>query len=151
MLTGTNIKIVLRKGIGDMSKLSTIEGIGEIYEEKLKEIGIASVEAFLEACATPKGRAEIAEKTEISEKLILKWANAADLSRIKGIGGEYSELLEAAGVDTVPELSTRKPENLYNKLVQTNEKKKLVRKLPTEEQVGDWVKQANALPRVLKY
>jgi len=134
-----------------MSKLSIIEGIGEIYEGKLGEIGIDSLEAFLEACATKKGRADIAQKTEISEKLILKWANAADLTRIKGIGGEYAELLEAAGVDTVPELSNRKAENLYNKMVETNEKKKLVRKLPTQGQVEDWIKQADSLPRILKY
>lgn len=93
----------------------------------------------------------LAKKTGITEKLILKWANHADLIRIKGIGGEYSELLEAAGVDTVPELAKRKPENLYAKMVEVNEAKKLVRKLPTQMQVEDWIKQAANLPRVLKY
>lgn len=134
-----------------MSKLSMIEGIGEAYEAKLKEAGLSSIEDFLEACATKKGRTDLAEKTGIAEKLILKWANHADLARIKGIGGEYAELLEAAGVDTVPELSKRRADNLYAKMVEINETKKLVRKLPTEKQVEDWIQQAAALPRVMKY
>lgn len=134
-----------------MSKLMNIEGIGEVYEIKLKEIGVLSVEGLLERCSTKKGRAELAEKADVSEKLILKWANHADLMRIKGIGGQYAQLLEAAGVDTVPELSQRKPENLYEKMLSINEEKKLVRKLPTAKQVADWVEQAAKLPRVLNY
>lgn len=134
-----------------MSKLSIIEGIGESYETKLKEAGVTSIEAFLEQCATKKSRTELAEKTGISEKLILKWVNHADLIRIKGIGGEYAELLEAAGVDTVPELANRKPENLFAKIVEVNAEKKLVRKLPVEKQVAGWVAQAKELPRKLTY
>lgn len=134
-----------------MSKLSIIEGIGETYEAKLEAAGVKSIEALLETCATKKGRTELAEKSGISEKLILKWANHADLARIKGIGGEYAELLEAAGVDTVPELAMRKAENLFKKMQETNDAKSLVRKLPTETQVEDWVKQAAALPRILQY
>ncbi len=134
-----------------MSKLSVIEGIGEAYETKLKASGVNSIEALLETCATKKGRDELAEKTGISDKLILKWANHADLARINGIGGEYAELLEAAGVDTVPELATRKAENLFKKIQEINEAKSLVRKLPTEKQVEDWVKQAADLPRILQY
>ncbi|MCD4713534.1 MAG: DUF4332 domain-containing protein [Clostridiales bacterium] len=134
-----------------MSKLSVIEGIGEAYESKLNEAGIKSIEGLLEVCSTKKGRTEVAEKAGVSEKLVLKWSNHADLMRIKGIGGEYAELLEAAGVDTVPELATRKPENLFKKLNEINETKSLVRKLPTEAQVGDWVEQAGKLPRVLNY
>lgn len=134
-----------------MSKVSLIEGIGEAYELKLEAGGVNSVEALLEACATKKGRSQLAEKTGISEKLILKWANHADLIRIKGIGGEYAELLEAAGVDTVPELATRKGENLFKKLQEINDAKSLVRKLPTQAQVEDWITQAAALPRVLTY
>ncbi len=98
-----------------MSKLSVIEGIGEAYEARLEEAGVKSIEVLLETCATKKGRSDIAEKTGITEKLILKWANNADLARIKGIGGEYAELLEAAGVDTVPELATRKADNLFKR------------------------------------
>ena len=134
-----------------MTKLSVIEGIGEAYEEKLKTAGISSIEALLEAGAAKNGRTDLAEKTGISEKLILKWTNHADLARIKGIGGEYAELLEAAGVDTVPELAQRKAENLMAKMVEINETKKLVRKLPTAGQVADWIKQAKELPRVMKY
>ncbi len=134
-----------------MSKLSVIEGIGEAYEAKLIASGVNSMEALLKVCATKKSRTELAEKTGISEKLILKWANHADLARVKGIGGEYAELLEAAGVDTVPKLAKRKAENLHKKLFETNEAKSLVRKLPSEKQVEDWIKQAANLPRVLQY
>jgi predicted flap endonuclease-1-like 5' DNA nuclease len=134
-----------------MAKLNTIEGIGETHETTLEAAGIKSVEALLSACATKKGRVDLAEATGISEKLILKWANRADLMRIKGVGEEYSDLLEAAGVDTVPELAMRKPENLFKKMLEVNEEKSLVRKLPTHAQVESWVKQAADLPRVLTY
>lgn len=134
-----------------MTKLSVIEGIGPVYEEKLKNVDVKSVENLLEVGSTKEGRADLAESTDISEKLILTWVNHADLARIKGIRGEYAELLEAAGVDTVPELAQRNAENLYAKIVEVNESKKLVRKLPTAKQVADWVKQAKALPRVVTY
>lgn len=134
-----------------MSKLSIIEGIGESYEKKLKEAGISTVEKLLAACASKKGRAALTEQTGISDKLILKWANHADLARIKGIGGEYAELLEAAGVDTVPELAKRKPDKLVAKIAEVNLDKKLVRKLPASKQVEAWIQQAKELPRVLKY
>lgn len=134
-----------------MSKLSVIEGIGEALEVKLDSAGAKTVEQFLEMCSTKKGRSELADKTGISEKLILKWANHADLMRIDGIGGEYAELLESAGVDTVPELANRKAENLHNKMMEVNETRSLVRKLPSETQVVEWIKQAEALPRILNY
>lgn len=134
-----------------MSKLTMIEGIGESYEVKLNEAGIGSVEKLLAACGTKKGRKELAEKTGIAEKTILKWANHADLARVKGIGGEYAELLEAAGVDTVPELAKRKPENLVAKMIEVNEAKKLVRQLPSQKQIEGWVKQAAELPRAIEY
>lgn len=134
-----------------MTKLSIIEGIGDAYEQKIKDAGVASVEKLLDTCTLKKGRTALAEKTGLSEKLILKWANHADLMRIKGIGGEYAELLEAAGVDTIPELANRKAANLFAKMAEVNEEKKLVRKLPTADQVTEWVKQAQALPRVLQY
>lgn len=134
-----------------MSALNMIEGIGEAYEAKLKAAGVTSVEQLLEQGATKKGRVTIAEATDVSEKLILKWCNHADLIRIKGIGGEYSELLEAAGVDTVPELAQRRPDNLHAKMTEVNAAKQLVRKLPTEKQVADWVEQAKLLPRIMQY
>jgi len=134
-----------------MTKLVNIEGIGKTYAQKLEEIGIETTEALLEQGATPQGRKEITEKTEISKKLILRWVNQADLFRIKGIGEEYADLLEAAGVDTVPELAQRNPENLYDKLVATNQEKKLVRQLPALTKVTDWVQQAKQLSRVITY
>ncbi len=134
-----------------MTKIIDVEGIGEVYAIKLKNAGIRSVEALLEKGATPKGRKEIAEATGISDKLILEWVNHADLYRIKGVGSEYSDLLEEAGVDTVVELAQRKPENLYARIVDVNAQKKLVRKLPTLKQVQDWVAQANKLDRKIQY
>lgn len=134
-----------------MASLKQIEGIGEKYAQKLKEVGITSVEALLKQGATPKGRAEIAEKSGISETLILEWVNHADLFRIKGVGEEYADLLEEAGVDTVIELGKRNPDNLYQALISVNQTKKLVRQLPTSKQVKDWVAQAKMLPRVVSY
>ena len=134
-----------------MSRLSLIEGIGEAYEVKLDSSGVKSIESLLEVCATKKGRSQLSEKSGISEKLILKWANHADLMRIEGIGGEYAELLEASGVDTVPELSIRNAENLYMKIIEVNDKINLVRKVPSEAQVIDWIRQAKGLPRKLNY
>ena len=134
-----------------MTKISDIEGIGATYAQKLSEIGIKTTEALLKQGATKKGRKEIAEKSSIADKQILKWVNRADLSRIKGIGEEYADLLEVAGVDTVPELGQRNPENLYNKMVEVNAKKKLVRQVPAQSKVEDWVKQAKGLERVVTY
>lgn len=134
-----------------MAKIIGIEGIGPVYAEKLASVGITTVEALLKAGASPKGREELAEKTGISGKLILEWVNLADLFRIKGISEEYSDLLEEAGVDTVPELAQRNAENLHAKLQEVNAAKKLVRRLPAQSQVADWIQQAKALPRVLTY
>ncbi|MEN6299933.1 MAG: DUF4332 domain-containing protein [Anaerolineaceae bacterium] len=134
-----------------MTKIIDVEGIGPKYAEKLQKAGIRTLSALLEKGKTPKGRQEIAKQTGISESLILEWVNHADLFRIKGVGSEYSDLLEAAGVDTVPELANRKPENLYQKLVSVNQEKELVRKLPTEKQVEDWVLQAKQMARIITY
>lgn len=134
-----------------MTKLVDIEGVGETQAKKLQEAGIKSLESLLKNGATVAGRKKIVKDTGISAKLILKWVNRADLVRIKGIGEEYADLLEMAGVDTVPELAKRKPANLYAKMAEVNQAKKLVRKLPAEKQVADWVAQAKKLPRVIKY
>lgn len=134
-----------------MPSIIDIEGIGAAYKKKLKAAGIATTEKLLEVAATPKGRKELAEKTGISDTLILEWVNLADLFRIKGVGSEYSDLLEEAGVDTIVELAKRVPKNLFSKMSEINTAKKLVRKMPTEEQVGDWVDQAKKLPRIVKY
>lgn len=134
-----------------MTNIVDIEGIGKVYAAKLEAAGISTVESLLERGATPKGRQDLAEQTDIGGKLILEWVNLADLFRIKGIGEEFSDLLEEAGVDTVPELAQRNPENLHSKLVEVNEAKKLVRRVPGLSQVQDWVAQARELPRVVTY
>jgi predicted flap endonuclease-1-like 5' DNA nuclease len=134
-----------------MAGVIDIEGIGEVYAHKLHEAGVATTQALLEQGATPLGRKGLAEKTGISERLILKWVNRADLFRVKGIGEQYSDLLAAAGVETVLELAQRRPDHLHQKLVETNEAKHLVRAVPTADHVADWVEQARELPRVVSY
>lgn len=134
-----------------MTKLTSIEGIGEKYGEELESAGVSTQEELLAKGATSAGRKKIAESTGISEKLVLEWVNQADLARIKGIGEEYADLLEAAGVDTVPELAQRNADNLLAAMETTNTEKKLVRQLPTKEQVSDWIDQAKALPRVIEH
>ena len=134
-----------------MTSISKIEGIGDVYADKLREAGVVTVEALLTAGKDPNGREELADKTGISAKLILERVNHADLFRIVGVGEEYSDLLEEAGVDTIPELAQRNPENLYQKLVETNEAKALVRQLPSADAVKDWVAQAKKLKRVVTY
>jgi predicted flap endonuclease-1-like 5' DNA nuclease len=134
-----------------MTKLTEVEGIGAVYAQKLKELGIDTTEELLEKGATPKGRDGIAEQSGISKKLVLKWINRADLFRIKGVGEEYADLLEIAGVDTVPELAQRNPENLYQKLLEVNQEKDLVRRAPSQDQVSAWVEEAKNLPRVITY
>ncbi|MFG1317984.1 DUF4332 domain-containing protein [Xanthobacter autotrophicus] len=128
-----------------------IEGIGAVFADKLKSAGITTTDALLEKAKSPKGRKELAAATGIDESRILKWANMADLMRIKGVGEEYSELLEAAGVDTVKELKTRVPANLTKALADVNAQKKLVRALPTASMVEKWIAQAKDLPSVLTY
>ena len=132
-------------------KIEEIEGIGEKMGAKFREAGINSTEKLLEGTKTKKQRKDLAEATGISEKLVLKFANMADLFRINGIGEEYSELLEAAGVDTVPELAMRNAENLTAKMEEVNEKKKLVRRTPSLKEVEKWIDEAKTLPRVLEY
>ncbi len=134
-----------------MAKPSTVEGIGDIQAQKLIDAGIQTTDELLERGKTPEGREAIVEATGISRKLILNWVNRVDLFRIKGIGEEYSDLLEVAGVDTVPELAQRNPENLYQTIQKINAEKKLVRRLPSQAQVNDWIAQAQELPRVIEY
>jgi predicted flap endonuclease-1-like 5' DNA nuclease len=134
-----------------MTKIIDVEGIGKVYAQKLKEAGLSTVEALLKEGASLQGRTGIEQKTGISHKLILEWVNLADLFRIKGIGEEYSDLLEEAGVDTVIELAQRNAENLHQKLVEINKQKKLVRQIPGLSQVTKWVEQAKKLPRVVTY
>ena len=134
-----------------MARIVEIEGVGEIYAAKLLEAGIATTEKLLAEGGTPKGRKALEERTGLGHAHILKWVNHADLFRIQGIGGQFSELLEAAGVDTVVELSKRKADNLHAKLVEANEAKRMVRALPSAKKVADWIEQARNLPRAVKY
>lgn len=135
----------------NMAKLASIEGIGTAYEGKLAAAGVQSVEELLKTGSTPAGRKALEEKTGISHDLLLEWINHADLYRIPGIGEEYSDLLEEAGVDTVAELAQRNSDNLFNKLVEVNQAKELVRRLPSQKQVADWVECAKSLPKVITY
>lgn len=132
-------------------KIDVIEGIGEVYAEKLTAVGIKTTEELLAKCATPKGRKDLGEETGISDKLILKWTNHADLMRINGIGGQFAELLEAAGVDTVKELKHRVPANLKAKLDEVNAVKNLVNRVPNLPEVEKMIEQAKELEAVITY
>lgn len=134
-----------------MAKIIDVEGIGPVYTKKLVAAGITTTGKLLKKGATPEGRKEIEIQTGVSHDLVLKWVNHVDLYRIKGVAQEYSDLLEEAGVDTVPELAQRNASNLYAKLMEVNKMKRLVRQLPSESQVADWIAQAKKLPRVIKY
>jgi len=134
-----------------MTNVAEIEGVGPAYGERLTSAGVPTVEGLLDAGATPQGRKEIADKTGISEHLILKWVNHSDLFRIDGVAGEYAELLEASGVDTVPELAQRNPAHLQTKMGDVNQEKKLVRRVPSESEVVRWVNEAKTLPRRVDY
>lgn len=132
-------------------KIEEIEGIGPVMGDQLRATGIANTDQLLAGCATKAQRDALAEKTGISPKLILRFANMADLFRIHGVGQEFADLLEAAGVDTVPELAQRNAENLAEKMASVNEEKKLTRRTPTLAEVTKWVAEAKTLPKVLTY
>jgi predicted flap endonuclease-1-like 5' DNA nuclease len=134
-----------------MPPLEKVEGIGSKYAQKLRDAGIATTDDLLSKGAEPKGRQAIADESGISHKLILEWVNHVDPFRINGVGEEYADLLEEAGVDTVPELARRKAGNLYSKLTEINQQKNLVRQLPSESQVAHGIEQAGKLPRVISY
>ena len=132
-------------------KIIDVEGIGPVYAEKLIAAGIENSDQLLEKCKTPAGRKALEEATGISGKLILTWTNHADLYRIKGIGPQFAELLEAAGVDTVKELAHRVPANLAAKMLEVNEEKHLVRRVPVEKEVEAMIAQAKELPGAITY
>ena len=134
-----------------MASIVDIEGIGPAYAQKLKEAGVRSIAGLLKVGGTAKGRDALAAATGIEPGKLLEWVNHADLFRVRGIGSEYADLLEAAGVDTVPELRQRNAKALYETLVKTNAEKRIVRKMPTAEQVQLWVQQAKSLARAIEY
>jgi predicted flap endonuclease-1-like 5' DNA nuclease len=132
-------------------KIDQIEGIGPVSADKLGTAGIKSTDDLLKLCCDSIGRKATAEKTGVGERQLLKWANMADLMRISGVGGEYSELLEAAGVDTVKELRNRRADNLAAKMAEINLQKKLTRNAPSEKQVAKWVEQAKSLEAMISH
>ncbi|OFW63763.1 MAG: ferredoxin [Actinobacteria bacterium RBG_16_67_15] len=134
-----------------MPSIDAIEGIGPTYATRLRKSGIRTTEALLKRGATRIGRKEVAGATGLTDNQILEWVNRADLMRVKGVGEEYSDLLEASGVDTVKELRTRKASNLHAKMLEVNEKERLVRRLPTEGMVAGWIAGATKLPPAVKY
>ena len=132
-------------------KIEQIEGIGEAYASKLRDAGISTTQELLEACATKRGREKTAEATGISGKLILKWTNHADLFRIKGVAGQFAELLEAAGVDTVKEFRHRTAENLYKKMVEINDARNLCNRVPSATELQRMIDQAKELEPIITY
>lgn len=132
-------------------KIEQIEGIGEVYAEKLNAVGIATTEDLLAKCAKKAGRDKVAEETGISGKLILKWTNHADLMRINGIAGQFAELLEAAGVDTVKEFRHRVAANLQPKMVEVNEQKNLCNRVPAVSELERMIEQAKELEPLITY
>ncbi|OGN89068.1 MAG: ferredoxin [Chloroflexi bacterium RBG_13_48_10] len=128
-----------------------IEGIGPVYAQKLLAVGVKTTQDLLDQGKSRKGRENLVENTGISATLVLKWVNMADMMRIRGVGEEYSELLEKAGVDTVKELRNRNPKNLHEALVQANEAHKLVRRLPTLSEVEGWIKAAKEAETTMTY
>ena len=132
-------------------KIIDIEGVGEVYAEKLTAAGINKVSELLEKCAAAKGRKELAEATGISEKLILRWTNHADLFRISGVGPQFAELLEAAGVDTVKEFLHRVAENLQPKLEEVNAEKHICGRVPVVSEIQKMIDQAKELEPKVTY
>ncbi len=134
-----------------MASVIDVEGIGQVFGQKPRDARIKTTTTLLKEGASPQGRRRIEEVTGISHSQILRWVNHVDLFRIRGVATQYAELLEATGVDTVPELAQRNPDNLYEALANTNAEKKLVRRIPPRSSVADWVQQAKTLPRMVTY
>jgi len=134
-----------------MASIDAIEGIGHKYATKLRKARIRTTDALLKRGADRAGRKQLVAETGFTTHQIMEWVNRADLFRVKGIGEEYSDLLEASGIDTVKELRTRNVANLTAKMAETNTKKRLVRRLPTESMVERWVTEAKKLNPVVKY
>ena len=134
-----------------MAAIDQIEGIGDVFAQQLRQAGVETTDALLERGASKTGRQELAQATGIDESRILRFVNHADLMRVKGIGKQYSELLEAAGVDSVPELARRNPENLHKQIEEKNNDRNLVREVAALSQVSEWVKQAASLDRVVTH
>ena len=151
LLVAGSLAFCLQLHAAEKGKLTSIQGIAAATETKLKTAGVNSTDELLEKGGTPKGREELAAKSGLPPAHILRFVNYADLMRIKGIGGQTSELLQAAGVDTVAELAKRNATNLATKLTEVNEAKKLTGKVPPEKQVAEWIETAKTLPKKVTY
>lgn len=134
-----------------MASIDTVEGLGHKQATRLRKVRVRTTEALLKTASTRSGRRALAAATDLPQRQILEWVNRADLMRVKGVGEEYSDLLEAAGVDTIKELRRRNPRNLLSTMVEVNNKKRLVRRLPTEAMVARWVGYAKTLDPIVKY
>lgn len=134
-----------------MPNIEDVEGIGPAYAAKLAEAGLTTTDDLLAAGGSPSGRDDLAAKTGISGSLILEWVNHVDLFRITGVGSEYADLLEEAGVDSVPELAQRNAANLTAAMATANEQKSLVRSLPSESQVAGWIDEAKTVERAVHH
>lgn len=132
-------------------KIEDVQGIGPVFGEKLRDAGVTDTEGLLASCQTRSQRAFLSTATGLSEGQILKFANMADLYRISGVGQQFSELLEASGVDTIPDLASRNSTSLTETLTAVNAEKFLTRRVPTEQEVAEWIEQAKQLPRALEY
>ncbi len=131
--------------------ITEIEGIGVVFAEKLANTGIVTTDDLLRECASPAGRKNVTGATGISETLVLKWTNMADLMRISGVGPQFSELLNGAGVDTVKELRTRNTANLAAKMEEVNSVKSLTRAVPPAATVEKWITAAKTMDPILTY
>lgn len=131
--------------------IADIEGIGPMIAQRLRTQRIRTTAKLLEAAKNPKGRRMLSEKTGVEYAKILKLTNMADLMRIKGVGEEITQLLEAAGVDTVRELKFRNPRNLAMAMAEANRTKRLVRAVPSEQMIAKWIAQAKSLPMKITY
>ena len=134
-----------------MASISAIQSMDYRSATKLRKAGVRTTDSLLKAASTRTGRRRLAKETGLPESDILGWVNRADLARISGVGSEYADLLECAGVDTVPELAQRSAKSLHAKIISVNKQKKLVRNPPSLKHVEDWVKQAKSLPRAITY
>jgi len=132
-------------------KIEDVEGIGPVIGAKLRAVNVATTDELLAHSKTPAQRQALAEASGLTDAQVLKFATMVDLYRIGGVGSEYAELLVAAGVDTVPELAQRNPENLSKRMAKLNQEMDLTRHVPLESQVTRWVEQAKILPRALEY
>ncbi len=134
-----------------MATIDAIAGLDPKSATRFRKSRVRTTEALLKRAASRRGRKELADSTGLDEKQILVWVNRADLMRVKGIGSEYSELLEAAGVDTIKELRRRNHVSLAKKMIQLNESQRLVQRLPTEGMVERWVAHAGQLDPIISY